>query len=61
MSKCKCGRSPTGKCIGLHKLTEEEYKKKLQDDSTDFPDYRFGDFRDEIVAVERVRQMTKGK
>jgi|TARA_A100001388_G_scaffold203688_1_gene154670 hypothetical protein len=25
---CGCGRSPTGKCIGWHKLSEEEYKKK---------------------------------
>ena len=36
---CGCGRSPTGKCIGWHKLSEEEYleskkiikkKKKLK-------------------------------
>lgn len=26
---CGCGRSPTGKCIGWHKLTEEEYQTKL--------------------------------
>ena len=25
---CGCGRSPTGKCIGWHKLTEEEYLVK---------------------------------
>ncbi len=25
---CSCGRSPTGKCIGWHRLTEEEYQKK---------------------------------
>jgi|TARA_B110001452_G_C15201883_1_gene417099 hypothetical protein len=29
--ECGCGRSPTGKCIGWHDLTEEEYKKKLVD------------------------------
>jgi hypothetical protein len=23
--KCGCGRSPTGNCVGLHKLTEEEW------------------------------------
>jgi hypothetical protein len=23
--KCGCGRSPTGKCIGWHGLTEDEY------------------------------------
>lgn len=30
MSKdCGCGRSPTGKCIGWHNLTNEEYSVKL--------------------------------
>lgn len=24
-AKCGCGRSPTGKCVGLHKLTDEEW------------------------------------
>jgi len=24
-SNCGCGRSPTGSCLGLHKLTEEEW------------------------------------
>ena len=23
--KCGCGRSPTGKCIGLHGLTEDDW------------------------------------
>ena len=27
--KCGCGRSPTGKCIGWHGLTESEYDAKL--------------------------------
>jgi len=27
---CSCGRSPTGNCIGWHKLTEENYKKSLE-------------------------------
>ena len=27
--KCGCGRSPTGKCIGWHALSEEEWKEKL--------------------------------
>jgi hypothetical protein len=27
---CTCGRSPTGDCIGWHKLTEEQYKKSLE-------------------------------
>ena len=26
---CGCGRSPTGKCIGWHALTEEEYQNEL--------------------------------
>ena len=30
MSKCSCGRSPTGLCIGWHALTEEEYKKQFK-------------------------------
>jgi hypothetical protein len=29
MSKdCGCGRSPTGKCVGWHNLTNEEYNTK---------------------------------
>ena len=24
-AKCGCGRSPTGNCVGLHKLTEAEW------------------------------------
>ena len=27
--KCGCGRSPSGKCIGWHGLSDEEYQKKL--------------------------------
>ena len=26
-----CGRSPTGKCIGWHNLSEEEYREKLKE------------------------------
>jgi len=26
---CPCGRSPTGKCVGWHGLTEEQYQVKL--------------------------------
>jgi hypothetical protein len=26
---CGCGRSPSGKCIGWHGLTEAEYDAKL--------------------------------
>ena len=28
--KCGCGRSPTGYCIGLHSMTNEQYKKHLE-------------------------------
>ena len=28
--ECGCGRSPTGKCIGWHALSEEEYQNKLK-------------------------------
>ena len=31
MSKCTCGRSPTGQCIGWHRLTEEQYLIKKKD------------------------------
>lgn len=27
--RCGCGRSPTGKCIGWHGLTEDQFKEKL--------------------------------
>ena len=26
--KCRCGRSPTGNCMGWHALSEEEYLEK---------------------------------
>jgi len=28
---CGCGRSPTGKCVGWHALTEEQYQKKKKE------------------------------
>ena len=28
--KCGCGRSPTGKCIGWHGLTEEQYQDAFE-------------------------------
>jgi len=28
-NSCGCGRSPTGKCIGWHSLSEKEYQDKL--------------------------------
>lgn len=29
--KCGCGRSPTGKCIGWHGLSEQQFKEKLEE------------------------------
>jgi hypothetical protein len=29
IGKCGCGRSPTGKCIGWHGLTEEMFQARL--------------------------------
>ena len=28
--KCGCGRSPTGYCVGLHSMTNEQYKAYLE-------------------------------
>jgi hypothetical protein len=30
IGQCGCGRSPTGKCIGWHGLTEDQYKEALE-------------------------------
>ena len=30
---CGCGRSPTGVCSGLHKLTNEQFKVYLEQQS----------------------------
>lgn len=30
-NKCGCGRSPTGKCIGWHRLSKEQYEQKLKE------------------------------
>jgi len=36
---CGCGRSPSGFCIGLHSMTEDEYRDYLADQlSEDWPD-----------------------
>jgi hypothetical protein len=32
MSKCGCGRSPTGMCKGWHGLSQEEYEAKLRNE-----------------------------
>ena len=30
INSCGCGRSPTGKCIGWHNLSEDDYREKLK-------------------------------
>jgi len=30
MAECGCGRSPTGKCVGWHGLSEEQYQERKQ-------------------------------
>ena len=30
-NKCGCERSPTGKCVGWHNLSEDEYQKRLEE------------------------------
>ena len=34
IGRCGCGRSPTGKCIGWHGLTEEAFRARLEDYNT---------------------------
>ena len=29
IGKCGCGRSPTGKCIGWHGLSEDDFRQQL--------------------------------
>lgn len=31
IGKCGCGRSPTGKCIGWHGLSEEDFQARLSE------------------------------
>lgn len=31
IGKCGCGRSPTGKCVGWHGLSDEEFRVKLKE------------------------------
>lgn len=38
IGKCGCGRSPTGKCIGWHGLTEEQYEVELENYMTNKTD-----------------------
>ena len=31
VGRCGCGRSPTGKCIGWHGLSESQFQSKLSE------------------------------
>jgi len=42
MSKCGCGRSPTGMCIGWHGLSKEEYEAKLKEHQESSKEDEFG-------------------
>lgn len=33
---CNCGRSPTGKCIGWHALTEDQYRERVSTNPTPY-------------------------
>lgn len=35
LTPCGCGRSATGFCTGLHKLTEEEWDQRVFDEAFD--------------------------
>lgn len=35
IGQCGCGRSPTGKCIGWHGLSEDEFQKRLAEHQSD--------------------------
>jgi hypothetical protein len=35
---CGCGRSPTGYCVGLHEMSEQEYEEYLLRDGFDGTD-----------------------
>jgi hypothetical protein len=37
VTQCACGRSPTGKCVGWHNLTEEQFERRLQKYNEDNP------------------------
>jgi hypothetical protein len=41
--RCGCGRSPNGKCIGWHGLTEQQYQDALVKYEAD----QFGDTKEE--------------
>ena len=47
---CGCGRSPTGKCIGWHALTDEDYAAKLSEWTAQ---------QDESDAIEREKAINE--
>jgi hypothetical protein len=45
---CICGRSPTGKCIGWHALTEDQYRQRISSNPTPYT----GEDLDEVGGQE---------
>ena len=33
VTQCACGRSPTGRCVGWHDLTEEQFERLISLDN----------------------------
>jgi hypothetical protein len=58
--RCGCGRSPTGKCIGWHSLSEEAYQKALLEykefDEKVVMKEEFYDLDDDLEAYKRQAQ-----
>ena len=48
VGQCGCGRSPTGKCMGWHALSESEYQSKLESYMADEQDKD-----DDLVAYQK--------
>ena len=47
VGQCGCGRSPTGKCVGWHALSESEYQAKLESYIADEQD------KDDLTAYQK--------
>ena len=53
---CRCGRSPTGSCIGWHKLTEEQYKKSLEHYNKHTPTTISEKLQEELEPIKDFRE-----
>jgi hypothetical protein len=50
--RCGCGRSPTGRCIGWHGLTEDEYRIKLKE---------YHEFDEKVIMKNELYDIDKDK